>query len=222
MQHPQMNFRVVVAGKPHEADLAVFLSLLQRLSCSVSADEKFGIIVKDHAMDLQQIEMISLQTPQRLFKHREGQAGIAPVWAGLCQEKYPVANAFEPSSHPDFCLSPAVLPAVVEKCNPSIDRLAHNSNRSLLVGRFANMVAAKTKSRNLGIGAPEISKRNGCTRGHGHSLIFMIVQSDCRADSMPEGALGLARESRGEITNQVAIEVQRTFHESGHGFSWRI
>ncbi len=167
-QHGEMNFWILMTSEPYEADLAVFLSLLQRFGGAVPTDEKFRVIIEGHAVDLPEIEMIGLQAAEGFFEHLEGEAGVAAVGAGLGHQKDFVAAALEAGAHPNFGFAPAVFPAVVEEGHPTVDRLMNDFNGGFLVGSVAKMVAAKAECRNFGVRATELSERDGSAGALGH------------------------------------------------------
>src|SRR6202453_3908587 len=64
VEHGEMHIRVFMAGKANEAYFALLLGFEQSLCSATGSNEEIGIILKDDAMNLPQVEVISLETPQ--------------------------------------------------------------------------------------------------------------------------------------------------------------
>src|ERR1700722_9653101 len=165
-----MNFWILMASESYEADLAIFLSLLQRFSGAVLADEEFRVVIERHAVDLPEIEMIGLQAAEGFFEHLESEAGVAAMGASFGHQENFVAAAFEAGTHPNFSLAAAIFPAVVEEGHSAVDCLMNDFNGSFLVGGVPKMVAAKAECGNFGVGAAELSERDGSVGTLGHCV----------------------------------------------------
>jgi hypothetical protein len=108
-------------------------------------------------MDLPQIEVIGLETPQRFFQHLGGQRTVPAVRAHFRHQKNAIAAALQGLAHPVFRFAAVVLPAVVEKGDAAIDGLMHNLNGGLLAFSIAQVMPAKPQRGNLIAMPAEIS-----------------------------------------------------------------
>ena len=62
-----------MAGEADEAYFALLLGFEQRLCSTTGTNEQFGIILKDDAVNLPEVEVVGLKTTQRLFEHLHGE-----------------------------------------------------------------------------------------------------------------------------------------------------
>jgi|HubBroStandDraft_6_1064221.scaffolds.fasta_scaffold309830_2 hypothetical protein len=95
-----MKVRILVPGEPQEADLALLLRFVQCFRGAVGADELLRVVLKAHPMDLPQIEMIGLQSPQRLLQHLHSQRCVPAVSAYLGHQKCVIAHTAQTLSQP--------------------------------------------------------------------------------------------------------------------------
>src|SRR5258708_8668282 len=162
IQHSQMHHWVLVSGESHKSRLAILLCFGQRLRRSIWPNEELRVILESHSVNLPQIEMVGLQTPQRLFEHLQSQACISPVRTRFRHQKYFVTASLQPSSHPELGLASPVFPAVVVESNSFVDGFLNNADRSLLIGRVAPVMTAKAQIDNFGVSASKLSEGNTC------------------------------------------------------------
>ncbi len=76
-------------------------------------------------MDLPQIQMIGLQTPQRLFQLPHRHIFAASMRAYLRHHKRLVPFALQRRAQPFFTYTVVVFPAVIEKIDACIQRSRH-------------------------------------------------------------------------------------------------
>src|SRR5271157_5532028 len=79
----EMHVRVLVAAKADEANFALFLGFLQGFGRTAGTNEELGIILKNDAVNLPEVEVVGLVSPQRLFEHLHGKPSVATVGADL-------------------------------------------------------------------------------------------------------------------------------------------
>jgi hypothetical protein len=94
-------------------------------------------------MNLPEIEVVGLQSPQRLLQHFGGEPRFATMRTHLCHQKDFVAPALEALPHPIFRFPTMVFPAVVEERDPAIHGFLDNSNCGRKIGRIAEMMATE-------------------------------------------------------------------------------
>jgi hypothetical protein len=157
-----------------EANFAVFLGFFQRFSSPIGANKKLWIIIEGHAVNLPEIQVIGLKSPQRFFQHGKRETGVPAVGASLSHQKHFVPTALQPRTHPQFRFSSAILPAIVEKCNSTVDGLMNHLYGCLFIRRFTEMMAAKPERRNLRIGASEFSNKYCGAGGRRHKLALSL------------------------------------------------
>ena len=104
VEHGKMHIRVFVAGESDEAYFPLLLRFEQRLCGAAGTNEQLGIILKDDAVHLPQVEVVGLKTTQRLFEHLHGERSVAAVSAHLGHDEGFVALALETQAHPGSVL----------------------------------------------------------------------------------------------------------------------
>ena len=95
VEHGEMHVRVFMAREADEAYFALLLRFEQRLCSATGTNEQFGIILKDDAVNLPEVEVVSLKTTQRLFEHLHSERTVAAVSADLGHDEGFVALAFD-------------------------------------------------------------------------------------------------------------------------------
>src|ERR1700733_13113716 len=165
-----MNLRILVAGKTHKPHLAILLRFGQRFRRAVGSNKKLRVILKSHAVTLPKVEMVGLQTPQRLFQHLQRQARIATMGARFGHQENFVPPPLQARAHPDFRFSAAILPTIIEKGNSSIHSPMDDLDRSFFVGSIAEVMASKAQRGGFGIGVSELSEGDGASRSLRHGL----------------------------------------------------
>ena len=118
-KHFQMDRGIFVPGETNETNLALLLSFLQGLNYPAGPENKIGIVVVNHFVDLPNVEVIGFQTPQRLFQHLHRYLFVAAMSADLRHQDSFVAAAAERLAKPFFTLPVVILHALSKKLIPA-------------------------------------------------------------------------------------------------------
>src|SRR5690242_7943861 len=110
-----------MSGESDEAHLSLLLCFRERLGRSARPNKKFRIVIETNPVYLPKVEVVSLQSVQRLFQHLHRQRPIPSMCADLRHQKHPIAFTFETPAQPIFRLAAEVFPAVVEEGDSAID-----------------------------------------------------------------------------------------------------
>ena len=137
-----MDGWVFVAGEADVAYLAGLFGFVQRLDHAALGKVALGVVVVDALVDLPQVEMVGLQTLERLVELAHGYRLVAAVRAHLGHEEDPVAPAFESLAHPVFTLAVVVFPGIIEEIHARVDRLVDDGDGFLQGRGTAQAVAA--------------------------------------------------------------------------------
>src|SRR5580700_1523172 len=155
-----MNGGVFMTGKADETNFALLFGFLQRFSGASRTHKKFWIVVEGYAVNLPKVQVISLQSVERLLEHLHGQGSVPPVRAHFRHQERFVPAAPQRLAHPIFTFSAMVFPTVVEKRDPVIHGFVNDPYGSLLVLRISQVVSAQSQRGNLHIVLAEFSQRN--------------------------------------------------------------
>src|SRR5580704_15612988 len=74
-----MNGGVFMTGKADETNFALLFGFLQRFSGASRTHKKFWIVVEGYAVNLPKVQVISLQSVERLLEHLHGQGSVPCV-----------------------------------------------------------------------------------------------------------------------------------------------
>ena len=169
-QHPQMHERVFVAREANEADFARLLCGLCRFECAAQRKHTVGVFHPQYFVELQQVEMIGLQSFEGLFNLLGGGGFGTPVNLGHQENFLPVA-VLQCPAHALLADSVVVVPAVVHERNAPINRGMNQPDAFSGVFLLADVEAAHADQRDLLAGASEFAVKhlaftNGVGRGH--------------------------------------------------------
>jgi len=106
-----------------------------------------GIILKNDAVNLPEIEVVGLQPPQRLLELPHRSPGIAAVRADLGHQEHAVATILDRLPHPHLALAVVILPRVVEERDAGIDRGVHDLDGFAFGADLADVVPAERQRR---------------------------------------------------------------------------
>src|SRR3954470_11960136 len=118
-----MHSRILMPSKADKTHFALLFRLLQSLGGAIRPHEQLGIVIECDAMNLPEIEMVGLQTPQRLLKHPHCEIFVASVRAYFGHQEDPFPLATQRRTHPVFGFSAMIFPAIIEKCDAAVDRI---------------------------------------------------------------------------------------------------
>ena len=79
--HLEVNFRILVSGETQIANFSLLFCFHHGFSGAVFLHEQFRIVVPAHAVQLPEIQMISLEPPQGLLQHLGRDHALTPVGA---------------------------------------------------------------------------------------------------------------------------------------------
>src|SRR5665213_2234041 len=109
--------------------------------------------------------MIRLKPAQRFIEHFHCKRRVAAVCANFSHEKNFFAASLQSFSHPEFRLSSSIFPAVIEECDPAVDRLLYEFHRGSFVIRIAQMMTAETQRGNFIVVLAKFPVRHRCAGG---------------------------------------------------------
>jgi len=139
VEHFQVRLRVPVSGEADKAHLARLLCLQRRFQPALEDALRVALVLD--GVELQQIDMVGAQPPQRLVDLAPRAFIVAR--ADLCHEEDFLAKAVLLQSAAHHFLGPPVviLPGVVEERDAEIDGLVHQPD-AFLVGLVGHGVPA--------------------------------------------------------------------------------
>ena len=136
--------RILVAGEADVAHFALHLGAIQRLDHPALGEMAFGIVVIHAFVHLPQVQMVGVQTSQRLLELAHRHFRIAPVRAHLGHQEHRRPAVANGAAHATLALAVVVLPRVVEEVDPGIDggvgdphRLRHRLDQAQVVATEA-------------------------------------------------------------------------------------
>ena len=159
-EHSEVNLRVFVAREADEAHLALALRLLERLDRAAGREVQVGVVVVDDFVNLPEVEVVGLQSPQRLFELAQRRPSVAPVRADLRHQENFFAPPTERLAHQLLAVAFVVLPRVVHEGEARVNRLVRDADGLALRLRHAEVVAAERERRDLDAGSPQPPARD--------------------------------------------------------------
>ena len=145
----QVDRRILMAGEPDVSDLASRARVLERAIGALVVEHPIGILEPDDLVMLDEVDAVGLEAAEagveltRRFRTRPA--------VDLRHEERPLAVAIlERAPHPLFTQPFVVVPGVVEKGDPPVDRGANQPNTEGFVDALdAEVPAAETDRRHL-------------------------------------------------------------------------
>src|SRR5262249_22632822 len=117
----QEDVRVFVPSETDVAELAGLASLDERPMRAVFVEDAMRVFVSQHFMVLDEIDAVGLEAAQRLVELTRGLLGRSSI--DLRQhEAFLTKSAAERRAHAPLAGAAIVVPAVVEKRDPAVDR----------------------------------------------------------------------------------------------------
>src|SRR5437588_12752062 len=173
-----MNVGTLMPSEPDEAHLALLFGFEDRFHAASLRENAIRIGVANHFMELQQIDVISLQATQRFFELLRCSLLCAPIDFGH-QKGFLAISIAERLAHADFALAVVVIPAVVEKSDAGVESSSDDANAFLLVRLHAEMITTQSHNGDPYAGASQGS--NGNVLGAG--VCEFLVQSGHESSS---------------------------------------
>jgi len=96
-------------------------------------------------VNLPQVEVVGLESPQRLLELPHRDRGVAAVGADLGHEEHAVAAVRNRPAHALFADAVVVLPGVVHERHAGVDRLVHDPNGLANRADLPEVIAADAK-----------------------------------------------------------------------------
>ena len=183
-EHPQMDFRVLVSGETDVTQLSCLPRRQQGGVGAVIGEDAVRVFEAEHLVMLDQVDAVGFQPAQRLFELPGRFLPGAPV--DLRHQKRPVAvPVAQGPPHPPLTLPAVVVPGVVEKVDPPVQRRAHDAQgRRFGQIRKTEVPAAKADGRNLLPRAAELPVRH-----------FRVSAAGCHLFASPAQVIRLRRAS---------------------------
>jgi hypothetical protein len=137
-----------VSRESDEAHQSLLLRPVERLDHASPREVARRIALVRHLMHLPQVEVVGLESPERLLELPHGDLRIAPVGADLGHQE----DLFPPSlrerlPHADFAHAVMVFPRIVHEADPRVDRLVQERDRRTLGADHAEVIAAHAEGR---------------------------------------------------------------------------
>src|SRR5208283_459807 len=154
-----MDRGIFVPSETDKADLAGFLRLECRFEAAARTKNALRIAHANNFVELEKINMVGLESAQRLVDLQGG--GLFGLAVNFGHEKglLPVAIT-QRLAHAKLALPTIVVPAVVQKIDAALERGADNAYTFLLIGLDADMVTAQADHRDAFPGATQATIGN--------------------------------------------------------------
>ena len=150
-QHAPVNAGIFVSGESDRPHFPLLLSLQQRLSRAARGEDQVRISFVNHFVDLPDVQVIGLQSPQRFFQLLHGHIFAASVSADFGHDHGLVALPFQRGAQHFFAVTVVIVPGIVEEVDARIHRHARRF-RWLLSGPWPSPGGSR----------PDPSPKPGC------------------------------------------------------------
>src|ERR1017187_2642533 len=137
-----MNVRTLVTREADKTDFACLLCFQYGLHGSAFGKNTIGIGIANHFMELEQVNSIRLQPPQRFIELCYGGSFGSAIDLGHQKGLLAITIA-QRLAHANFALSAVVVPAVVEKIDAFVNPCTDNADTLFDVALSGKVVAAK-------------------------------------------------------------------------------
>src|SRR5687768_4759772 len=108
-----------------------------------------GIVVERQLVHLPEIEVVGLQTTQRVLELAHPDLRVAPMRAHLRHQEDPIPTTDERLAHALLALPVVVFPGVIHEGDPRVDGLMDDAGRFLLRGYGPEVIAAESNGRDV-------------------------------------------------------------------------
>src|ERR1022692_3442684 len=143
IQHPEMNKRVLMAGKTDVTNLSRAPGFHHGFDCAVCAENSVRIFQSDDLVELHQVNSIRLQPFQGFVDLLGGGFFGAAVALGHEESPFPVTVS-QSFPHADFADTVIVVPAVVHEGDALVNGAADNRYARSFVRLFAYVKSAQS------------------------------------------------------------------------------
>jgi hypothetical protein len=155
-----MQVWILVPAESEILHFSLLLCFAKGLCGTSCTNEKLRIVLKGHAMDQPQVQMIGLEATQGLFQHLHREACIAAVSADLGHEKCFISMSLESLTEPIFRFAAVVFPAAVVEGDSAVECAMHYFDGGLFVLCGPKVVATQAERRNFRFCFSESTERN--------------------------------------------------------------
>src|ERR1700680_2186035 len=100
-------------------------------------------------MNLPEVQMVGLQSTQRLVKLSHRYIFAPPMGAHLGHDEGSISFAFKGDPKPFFTHAVVIIPGIVEKINSCVEGTADEFAGFLLIASCSEMISAYADNRNL-------------------------------------------------------------------------
>ncbi len=177
---------MLVAGEADVAGLALALGLEDGVDGAVGAEDEVGIVVVIALVELEQIDVVGLETAQAFVDLLGGGEGVAG--ADLGGEEDVVATALEGEADVGFADAVAIVPGGIDEGDAAIDGGLNGADHDLLLDAGTGQVTAAEGDNGDAVGvAAELAGCDGAGRVFGHVLTNRLAQN-----ASPENIAGRA------------------------------
>ena len=155
IEHAQVNERIFVAGEADETDLARLLCFQHGFHGAAFGENAVGVFQTDHFVELHQVDVIGLETLERLVDLAGGFRFGAAVDFGH-EEDFVAITVGEGLAHADFTDAAVIVPAVVHEGDAAVDGLADELDGFIFAeAGLADVEAAEADGGDTFAGAAE-------------------------------------------------------------------
>ncbi len=176
LDHVQKNGRMLVAGEADVAGLALALGVEDGVDSTVGAEYQVGVVVVVALVELEQVDVIGLETVEAFVDLLGGGDGVAGTDFG--GEEDLVAAAFESAADVGFADAVAVVPGGVDEGDTAIDSGLNGADGDLLVDARTGQVTAAKGDDGDAVGmAAKLANGDGVggVDGHVTTLVFFVL-----------------------------------------------
>src|SRR5215469_16255844 len=148
IEHFEMNLGTLVSRESDEADFAGFFRFENSFESSARSEDSVGISIANHLVELQQVNVVRLKTPQRFLDLRGG-TRFCPAINFRHQKGFVTITILEGLTHANFALAAVIVPAVIQEIESFVEGLANDRDAFVGITLRTQVVAADADERNL-------------------------------------------------------------------------
>src|SRR5581483_7562940 len=144
LEHLVVKLGTLMTSESDVPDLASLFRIEHGFHTSAARKNTFRVGGPNHLVKLQKVDVIGLQPAQRFLQLLRRRSLSPSIDFGHQKRLLPVAIT-QSLPHPYFALAIVIVPAVVEKIHPVIERGAYDANLFLLIHRRrSDVISAHT------------------------------------------------------------------------------
>lgn len=157
LEHAGVDCRALVSCEADIAQLALLARLQHRLERAAIGEHPAGIVGADDLVELQQVEVVGLQTRQRRLDLAHRRLRGAAVDLGHQEDLAAVAFLRQRAAEPDLAFPAIIVPAIVAKVDAGIETGMHHADGLVVVhpARLGQVVPAHADKRHRLAGSPQ-------------------------------------------------------------------